>query len=398
MATKRPRNKTAVPRLSRDAERLVALAMGMSASGSRLEDRFWETRLATEVSRLLDHGGDAALDSSLDYLYATHPGAYDALIDTTEALAESVENEQDEVLLVAAPVLAWSKYSVFSGALRPEMVAALTAHLQGHIAAQTTRVAVAPYLYSIDQLPRHFSETRELTQQLGRLARREIEALPRRRHVPETAPLLADTRYVLAAFVADRNAPLFAWQEQTDGRPPGAASREQALERWRAQAQPLLASVLTGSVIDLLLPDAYHVSCRESDRAVRPYGVRAGLAFLEAALQTEAARLRAVVGLFGQERGEEYRIGFSFLSSPDIFHGVVWPLYGREEGPEPEGPLEQIEALLTECKIGEVKVLDTLYPLEFCEDCGAPLFADPNGDLVHAELPDDAEQPRAHLH
>ena len=58
----------------------------------------------------------------------------------------------------------------------------------------------------------------------------------------------------------------------------------------------------------------------------------------------------------------------------------------------------QVEALLADCKVGETTVLDTLFPLEFCDDCGAPLFADPQGDLVHAELPEDAEEPRAHLH
>lgn len=30
-----------------------------------------------------------------------------------------------------------------------------------------------------------------------------------------------------------------------------------------------------------------------------------------------------------------------------------------------------------------------LFDPELCDDCGAPLFPDRSGDVVHAELPDD---------
>jgi hypothetical protein len=33
------------------------------------------------------------------------------------------------------------------------------------------------------------------------------------------------------------------------------------------------------------------------------------------------------------------------------------------------------------------------FPLEYCDDCGAPLFPNPAGHAVHAEAPEgDAEQ------
>ncbi|HQP65783.1 MAG TPA: DUF2863 family protein, partial [Quisquiliibacterium sp.] len=40
--------------LSPDAERLVAAALGLSNSGSRTEDRFWERALTERIERLLD--------------------------------------------------------------------------------------------------------------------------------------------------------------------------------------------------------------------------------------------------------------------------------------------------------------------------------------------------------
>jgi hypothetical protein len=395
---KRNRTKSSPPRLTRDAEQLVALSRGLATSGSHLEDRFWDAHLDLQLIRLLDHSSDSALEHALDFLYSSQPMAYDVLIDAAEAQAESLQLGADAVLLVAAPVLAWSKYSIFSGPLRPDVIEALTAELYNNVAAHGTRLAVAPHLYSIDQLPQRFSKTRALARELGQRALGACEAAASKRSLPSTAPLLADTRYVLGVIAAPVHEPLFVWQESATERGREAVSREQSLERWRAGAGALLAGVLTGCSTELMLPDAYHLSCRESDRAVRPFGIRAAIAFLEAALSVEATQLRAVVALFGDVRGEEYRIGFTHGPSNDVLHGVVWPLYGREEGPEAEGPRDQIEALLKECLIPDVAFLDQLFPLEFCEDCGAPLFADATGELVHPELPEDAEQPKAHLH
>jgi uncharacterized protein YuzB (UPF0349 family) len=36
--------------------------------------------------------------------------------------------------------------------------------------------------------------------------------------------------------------------------------------------------------------------------------------------------------------------------------------------------------------------LDHHFPLEFCDDCGAPLYPNVEAELVHAEMP---EQPAA---
>ncbi len=404
MASKRPRAKTALPRLSRDAERLVSYAQSLSASGSRVEDIYWENLLGREVERLVEHGGDAAIDAALDHLDASLPAGFDALIETAESRTETATLELDgqprEALLVAAPILAWSRYSVPSGPIKADLATALETQLRAHCAASGTAVALAPYLYSIDQLPRDFSEVHALVRSLGMKALGHEGRKAASKRLPETAPLLADTRYLLAAFVGKPGEPLFRWQESPDAR--GAErrdlSREQSLERWRDQGLPNVSTLMPGCVLDLLIPDGYHVASRESDRAIRPYAIRAAIAFLEGALDVKPSQLRAVIAAFGNERAEEYRVGFTLHRNPDVVHGVVWPLFGREEGPEPEGPEEQLTALLRENGLTDIVSLEQGFPLEFCDDCGAPLFADPVGDLVHAELPEETEAPRAHLH
>ena len=65
------------PRLTRDAERLIALANGLNASGSVTEDRYWEGEMSTLAARLLENGNDAPIDGALDHLYQTNVGAYD---------------------------------------------------------------------------------------------------------------------------------------------------------------------------------------------------------------------------------------------------------------------------------------------------------------------------------
>ena len=386
------------PRLTRDAERLIALANGLNASGSLTEDRFWEGEMSALAVKLLDNGNDAPIDGALDHLYQTNLGAYDTLIELVESESESVVAMQGDRawqgLLIAAPIVAWSKYAIPSGTIARAEADALRVQLQAHVLSANSRVTLVPYLYSIDQLPRHFSELRRLAARLadgaitGELPRLDLTRLP------ETAHLLADTRFLIACAAAPRGEALFRWQEDASGH----AGRAHSLEQWIAQARPTLAKVLPGCVFECLLPDAYYVNCRESDRRVRPFGIRAAVSFLENALSSKAADLQAVVAGFGEERVDEYRVAFSLQGDPEVAHGVVWPLYGREDENARPGPLEEVMAQLAECGVNEVKKLSGTFNPEYCEDCGAPLFANTEGEIVHAELPEEADTHTAHFH
>jgi uncharacterized protein YuzB (UPF0349 family) len=53
---------------------------------------------------------------------------------------------------------------------------------------------------------------------------------------------------------------------------------------------------------------------------------------------------------------------------------------------------------LKEVGINHVKKIAERYVAEYCDDCGSPLFADPSGELVHAEMPEDTPQGNEHFH
>jgi hypothetical protein len=388
----------APPRLTRDAERLIALANGLNASGSLTEDRYWEGEMSTLAARLLENGNDAPIDGALDHLYQTNLGAYDTLIELVENESESIVVMQGDrawqSLLIAAPIVAWSKYSIPWGAVPRDEAETLKVQLQAHVLAEGARLSLVPYLYSIDQLPRHYSELRKLAARMGDSAvSGEVARLDYSR-LPETAHLLADTRFLVASVAAPRGQALFRWQEDASGH----AGRSRCLEQWIAQARPTLSKLLPGCVFECLLPDAYYVNCRESDRRVRPFGIRAATAFLENALAAKPADLQAVVAGFGEERVDEYRVAFSLLGDSDVAHGVVWPLYGREDETARPGPLDEVMAQLAEVGVTEVKKLPGTFTPEYCEDCGAPLFANAEGEIVHAELPEEADTQAAHFH
>ena len=276
-----PRTRAkAPPRLTRDAERLIALANGLNASGSLTEDRFWEGEMSALVARLLENGNDAPIDGALDHLYQTNLGAYDTLIELVENESESVVVMQGDrawqALLVAAPIVAWSKYSIPSGA---------DSARRGRDAARSSsrrtcsptgaRVTLVPYLYSIDQLPRHFSELRKLAARLAD-ARRHRRGAARwtSRACPETAHLLADTRFLVACAAVPRGK---AALPLAGGRLGPRRPRRQPRAVDHAGAARRSPRCCPGCVFECLLPDAYYVNCRESDRRVRPFGIRAAV-------------------------------------------------------------------------------------------------------------------------
>ena len=418
-------SKSRTPRISADSQRLSAMAQAMALASSRHEERAWERSLDMLIEKLLRTDHQNTLDSALDKLFSTDPIAYDVLMESIEAVSSSAvvehEGKRYDALLVALPVLAWTRFSIFSGAVAGDTLITLAAQLHAHVLADETRVALAPMLYSIDQLPRTHAETHALTLRMAQAALGNTVLKPMA-HPPETAPFLADTRYLLAAVVAPADGPLFRWQTAEPGQDI-ITQRQSAIEALREQAKPTIERLLPGCGVELLAPEAYYVACREADRAIRPVSVHSAIHYLTHILGVEPNGLSAIIGAFGDENGDmrvdEYRISFTLRDQAEVVYGIVWPLYGQEEDSEepvsasasmtlavpPAGaeidippPITQLVLALRADGITDIMRHQERFAMEFCEDCGAPLFCDREGELVHAELPEDTPQASGHLH
>lgn len=386
-------------RHSADADTLGKLARRLSESASRLEDRLWERRLIELVNDRLARGFDNDIDAALDELAKSSPRAYDDLADLAESCAESASIEIDgqphDALLLAMPLLAWSRYKLPTTTLSATLVDSITAHLAGHLAAAHTRVAVADYLFSIDQLPESFGEVYDVAHKLFEAAAHATRLKVDPKTLREPVSMLADTRYLLAAIVAPQGQALFHWQET--GVDPDA--KIGALAAFREQAGSALQPLLTGCRYRMLSPNAFHAALRRADRDLREFSLEAAVSYLKLAYDLAPTALQATIAAFEDKRsGREFelRVGISPAAEDDaVIEGIVWPLLGDDE----EKAQEDIETALRKLGIARVTAHAQRFPLEYCDDCGAPMFPNPAGHSVHAEPPEDnEEQPATPLH
>jgi Protein of unknown function (DUF2863) len=411
-------SKNSIPKLSADSQRLITFSEAIIEASSRVEERAWQHSLDTLLQKLLKNDHQNTIDAALDKLSASESNTYDVLMESVGAVSEStiVEHEgiRYDALLIAAPILAWTRFSIASGSISPEVMTTLSGSLQTHVLAPGARLAIIPMLFAIDQLPPNHVETFTITQKLAQAA---LKATPLRQpaNIPETAPFLADTRYLLAVVLVPMGTPIFQWQTSMH-----LNDRSDALKQWKDLATPIITRLLPGCGIELLLPEAYYIACRKADKQIRPTSIRAAVHYLTHTLDIEANALHAFIGSFGEKMEgniDEYRIGFSIHKNKDIVHGVVWPLYGPEDEEEstdtsagitsslktgdlnePQTSIQEIMALLLECGVTHIKHHSERFAMEFCEDCGAPLYPDVKAELMHAELPDDIPPGTGHLH
>lgn len=379
-------------RASREADVLVEFAEGLAQSGSRAEDNFWEARLEKEIEALLKDADEGSLNAALDRLADRESRAYEELADAIEgrvehAIVKTSDGERD-VLLFAAPVLAWSRMPLPTRPIPAGVAKATSKALAEVVFAPNVDLTIANYFFSPDQLPETFCDTAGFRQHLTKsLPDGVMKVDPA--SLKETAQFLADQRYIIGAVSVPRGEAIFRWQS-------GDALREQVLKDWLDVSQTVLTPLLPACAFESMLPRAYYVACRDADRSARPFSIRASVAFLATTLSVSPNLLTAVVGGCYNRQLEEYRIGFSVAEEEEIIHGVVWPLLGAED--EMSDVAEDIENTLKESGLQRVTMLRQRLPMECCEDCGAPLYPNVDGELVHAELPDVVEEQSQHLH
>ncbi len=370
-------------RHSKEAAELQRLATSLSDSGGKLEDAFLEAQLVERLDSLLSHGGEDDINTALNQMFDANPQAHDELADMVESRAEShtleFNGQAYEIMLFSAPIHAWSRFSIPTCNLPANIVKQLGVQLGAHVFSRDARIALCDFLFSPDQLPRSFCDTHALTRSLGDAAIAGNTLAIDPKALPETNRFLSDLRYLIGVIAVPHGAPLFRWHE-ADG------TREAAQHAWASQGGPVLESLFTGCAWEMRLPDAFHTACRTADRQSRAYSLRAAAAFLETMLGLIPADIQVVIGPCYERELEEFRISFGPKEAEDVYHGVVWPLVGAED--ESTDTLGEIESTLRQIGVTDIRFLDHHFPLEFCDDCSAPLFPNVDGELIHAELPE----------
>ncbi|MDR3393238.1 MAG: DUF2863 family protein [Sulfuriferula sp.] len=377
----------ATPRLNRETAKLVRLALALQASGSQLESQSWQQQINKLIASLFQKKQNEMLEQSLDYLWTENPPACDVLAQLIESYAESdTDDSTTDAVLIAIPLLVWSRYAIPTGQIAKPRLRELREHAMNHVLAGSARLAIADVLFSPDQLPRGFTETRALLQQLAQCAVSGQDLQLDAGGLMAAGDFVADVRYIFAAVVVDKGAPLFSWQQ-------AEITQSEALQAWQLHTKSTFAAMLPGCHFQSLLPNAFFSAWRKLEFEARAFSLGAAIAYLCEMMNVEPADLRAVIAPFYDQVLEEYRVGFSLLRSPQVLHGVVWPLIAEES--EESDIVSQIEHELG--SVGEVVVLTTAMPMEFCDDCGSPLFPNADGELLHPEMPEsDTVLPQLH--
>jgi len=399
-----PQNRS--PRLGRDAKRLLSLAQSLARSGSRVEDVYWETLIATYLHKILQGRQNHTIEQTLDALLEQDVHAYEALAEQAETAAESAslvhESRPWDVLLVAAPFLAWTRYRLPDGLISPQAQQALETCIREYLMAPQAHAAILPMLVSADQLPQSFRDIAVWTQRLGRQAL----GLPTEpcvlAHNGEIEHMMVDGRFLIFALVAPKGEPLFRWQTTPDSIGP---TRETCLQHWQEHSLAALAPLFTGCQTEVLLPDAFYTSSRDADRQIRPLAVRAAVDWLQTVTRFSAADLHATIVACGEEdRVEEFRVGFCGGSSTDVIYGCLWPVLSAAETQidnfhdDKPDTLDEIAAILKAQGVQHVKRLPGIFPLEYCEDCGTPYFPNPLGEMQHPEMPEETSNHLVYFH
>jgi hypothetical protein len=367
-------------RLARDAERLAWLALGLVESGSELESNWLKNEARSLIEKMLKSGEEEALNQALDNLREAYDDAYHELADLVEGACEGGYVDGSGFLLIALPILAWSRYSIPIRSVPKPQLDALRAQLSAHILSADAQVNFADFLFSPDQLPQGYADTWSFAQALRQAAVAHQDLKIDSRQLEESLLLISDVRYLVAVVQFPLGKPIFRWNEIQGG-------RAAAQLNWRAQGGPNFQSLLTGCIYEVLTPDAYFSAIRQADQETRPFALKAAVAYLQNLFNLPANKIRAIVAPYYELEREEWRISLLRAGSNDVVHGVTWPLFGDDD--ENMGLGAEIETLLKSTGMTDVKILDTRMPIEFCDDCGAPLFPNHEGESVHAEIPEE---------
>src|SRR5690606_41968777 len=114
------------------------------------------------------------MESVHDILLNVVPGVYEIVVELAETCSESLslkwQDDDYDVLLVSAPIVAWTRYRLPAGTLTPAQQQSLHEAMAEFVAAEGAKVYMLAGLITFDQMLHSFQATRLWAQRLEALS------------------------------------------------------------------------------------------------------------------------------------------------------------------------------------------------------------------------------------
>ncbi len=368
-------------------KQLVHAVQQWEDAKTKPEQLFWEQQSTSALDAALASGKDTVLMNALDVLWEEHPEAYERMADLAENSVQSRSHDDGTVsLLFAIPVLTWSRNQLPIGKTDEATIAALKQAVKTHWLADGVSLSLGHTLYGPDDLPDGFVSTAKLSKKHFDDAQQGKDTpYSRKASAYDDDPFLADCRFWLGVLRAKAGAPLFQAQLSASGDLDLQAQED----AWRIEAAVAAHTLFIGCAYEILPPEGYYEACRSSELEIRGFSLQASALMIMTSLELGADQIRAVIAACHSTQFEEYRISLLTKTSSEVLQGVTWPLLGRSE--TQAQMLEEIQANLKALGIQRIRMIDEQLPMDYCDDCGTPLFPDLNAELVHPGSPDEDE-------
>ncbi len=372
-----------------DADEFLRLALLAIDSTSRFEDRHIDDTLEALCRKHLDRGEDSDIEAALSRLKASDSPAYDELLSMAEDCAQTRLDKKGAHLLVLIPILGWSRYHIPFGPADAASLTDIAALYQKHWAPNADEVTIGNCLISADSLPEGLTEVRKLLAALTEGRKKNHIASITSFLKADPPPDFADVRYLAVAVSASAPEKLFP--------PISQDYREHArrIMNFCLEAREILMTPMAGTMTDVQPPAAFFTAWRQADAAMRVFCIRALVNYTscmgydpEEFIATTAVFTR-VGNLVNTMETDEVRIGISLKSQPSaVVAGIVLPTIPEE--------FEQNQTfageVLRDMGVTRIVALPQTFPMEWCEDCGAPLYANSEGYVRHLETPEGLDE------
>lgn len=315
--------------------------------------------------------------------------------DVSQRIQTIEDNKCIEHVLLSIPLLISSRYRIPPAQPTPAILKQVLDGLRDIVVTPGTRLVLTPAPRSAAIGFWLLRDSRALLRTL--MAETDTIAGPHTKpeQIPDDLHLLADHQHWFVLASNESHVPILRAYDDA------ANALKQRRQRWAQYMEPIIKSMYVGCTGQALLPGTAEESEREAHDEIQPIGVQATVEWLTEALGVSASVLTATIAPFDIGGSVEYRIGYSLDDEPHAIHGSVWQrAFDIEDlGHLAENPVvEELTTILQDSGITLVNMLVTLFDDMHCEECYAPLFPGPDGNLHHTRMPDNLLDTPLHLH